>query len=82
MFSVLKVRKNQKPGDYSDPGRFKHPAGTMAKEYAGAIGEPVRNSASGGQSMPRAEKPAQPASIEVQVRKPSAHSGHGGHGEH
>ena len=25
MFSVLKVRRDQKPGDYKDPGWFKHP---------------------------------------------------------
>jgi hypothetical protein len=76
MFSVLKVRKNQKPGDYSDPGWFKHPAGTVAKEYAGPVGEPVRKAASDGQSMPRAEKKAKPEDIEVHVRKPSGHSGH------
>lgn len=79
MFSVLKVRKNQKPGDYSDPGWFKHPAGTVAKEYVGPVGEPVRKAASGGQSMPRAEKQAKPEEIEVQVRKPAGHSSHSGH---
>jgi hypothetical protein len=30
MFTVLKVRDGQKPGDYSDPGWYKHPAGTVA----------------------------------------------------
>jgi uncharacterized cupredoxin-like copper-binding protein len=30
MFSVLKVRKDQKRGDYKDPGWYKHPPGTVA----------------------------------------------------
>jgi FtsP/CotA-like multicopper oxidase with cupredoxin domain len=30
MFTVLKVRDGQKPGDYSDPGWYEHPAGTVA----------------------------------------------------
>jgi FtsP/CotA-like multicopper oxidase with cupredoxin domain len=30
MFTVLKVRDAQKPGDYSDPGWYEHPAGTVA----------------------------------------------------
>ncbi|MFM2036132.1 MAG: hypothetical protein RL459_1397 [Pseudomonadota bacterium] len=74
MFSVLKVRKDQKPGDYSDPGWFKHPPGTVAQAYAGALTEPARAKAEGGQSMPRAQTPA--SATEVRVRKPSSHSGH------
>ena len=35
MFSVVKVRRGQKPGDFSDPGWFKHPPGTVAYEYDG-----------------------------------------------
>lgn len=30
MFTVVKVRKNQKKGDYTDPGWYKHPAGSVA----------------------------------------------------
>ncbi len=30
MFTTVKVRKEQKPGDYKDPGWYKHPAGTVA----------------------------------------------------
>jgi hypothetical protein len=26
MFTVVKVRKDQRPGDYKDPGWYKHPA--------------------------------------------------------
>src|SRR5574343_805521 len=40
MFTVLKVRKEQKRGDYTDPGWYKHPAGTVAYEWTGALPEP------------------------------------------
>ncbi|MBU3672248.1 MAG: copper oxidase [Sinobacteraceae bacterium] len=42
MFSVVKVRRNQKRGDYTDPGWFKHPPGTVAYEYQGETPPPVR----------------------------------------
>jgi len=32
MFTVLKVRDGQKPGDYGDPGWYEHPKGTLAHE--------------------------------------------------
>lgn len=32
MFTVLKIRKDQKPGDYSDPGWYDYPQGTVAYE--------------------------------------------------
>jgi manganese oxidase len=35
MFSVIKVRKDQKPGDYTDPGWYQQPAGTRAYEWTG-----------------------------------------------
>jgi FtsP/CotA-like multicopper oxidase with cupredoxin domain len=72
MFTVLKVRKDQKRGDYSDPGWYKHPAGTVAYEWTGALPEPERSTSAGGQSMPTVNKP----NVEMTVRKPS------GHGEH
>ena len=74
MFTVLKVRKDQKPGDYKDPGWYKHPAGTVAYEWKGDAPEPVRNSSPGGQAMPAANKPGD---IEFKVRKPTGHGGHG-----
>ncbi|WP_029001689.1 multicopper oxidase family protein [Azohydromonas australica] len=74
MFSVIKVRRDQKPGDYSDPGWFKHPAGTVAYEWTGQLAEPERSSDAGRSAMPRADKGTAPT--EVQVRKPSGHSGH------
>jgi manganese oxidase len=41
MFTVMKVRDGLAPGDYSDPGWYKHPTGTVAYEVAAAeAGEP------------------------------------------
>ena len=37
MFSVLKVRDDQPRGDYRDPGWYRHPAGTVAREWTGAL---------------------------------------------
>ncbi|MEG1116032.1 MAG: copper oxidase [Janthinobacterium sp.] len=68
MFTTVKVRKDQKPGDYRDPGWYKHPAGTLAYEWTGAVPEPVRGQGAG--------KPAVKSGVEMTVRKPGAHSGH------
>jgi hypothetical protein len=73
MFTVVKVRKDQKPGDYKDPGWYKHPAGTVAYEWKGEPPAPARSSSAGGQSMPA---PNKPANIEMSVRKPSGHGAH------
>jgi hypothetical protein len=40
MFTVFKVRKDQKPGDYSDPGAYKFPAGTVAAPTSGTAPHP------------------------------------------
>jgi FtsP/CotA-like multicopper oxidase with cupredoxin domain len=37
MFTTLKVRAEQKPGDYSDPGDYKQPPGTQSFEYTGPV---------------------------------------------
>ncbi|WP_334187088.1 multicopper oxidase family protein [Noviherbaspirillum sp.] len=73
MFTVVKVRKDQKPGDYKDPGWYKHPAGTVAYEWTGSVPEPTRNKSPGGQLMTPVNKP----DVEMKVRKPT-----GGHGNH
>jgi len=73
MFTVVKVRKEQKPGDYKDPGWYKHPAGTVAYEWKGETAKPTRSGSAGGQSIPSAGKAA---NLEMNVRKPSGHSGH------
>ncbi len=74
MFTVVKVRKDQKPGDYRDPGWYQHPAGTVAYEWKGTLPEPPRSKSAGGQSMPAAQGTK---NAEVRVRKPD--NGHGGH---
>ena len=65
MFTTMKVRKNQKAGDYSDPGWYAQPAGTQAYAWAGALPE----AASAAKVNPG------PAP-ELKARKPSGHAGH------
>jgi manganese oxidase len=66
MFTVVKVRRDQKPGDYADPGWYKHPKGTVAYEWTGAAPEVSRQAG-----------PAPPAGdAGLSARKPSGHSGH------
>ncbi|MFZ6769448.1 multicopper oxidase family protein [Undibacterium sp. Di26W] len=74
MFSVVKVRKDQKPGDYKDPGWYRHPKGTVAYEYAGPVAEAPRQPADAHAGMKHG-KSATPE-VEVQVRKPQGHGGH------
>ncbi|HEY1059841.1 MAG TPA: copper oxidase [Limnobacter sp.] len=75
MFSVLKVRDNQKPGDYTDPGWYQHPKGTQAYEYTGEGLPPAPSSARSGPAAMKAQNmPA--TNIEVQVKKPVGHSNH------
>ena len=69
MFSMVKVRKDQKPGDYKDPGWYKHPAGTVAYEWKGTTPQATRSSSGGSQGMKAQNMPAK--EVEVQVRKPS-----------
>ena len=68
MFTTVKVRRDQKPGDYSDPGWYQQPKGTTAFEWTGPLAEPARFAAE--------EKAARSAAPPMQVRKP------GGHGQH
>jgi FtsP/CotA-like multicopper oxidase with cupredoxin domain len=72
MFTVIKVRKDQKRGDYSDPGWYKHPAGTVAYEWTGELPAPSRSNSAGSGSMPLKKTPE----VEVTVRKPGNHHGH------
>jgi FtsP/CotA-like multicopper oxidase with cupredoxin domain len=72
MFTLLKVRADQKPGDLKDPGWFKHPPGTVAYEWQGELPAAPHNTSPGGQLMQPIHKP----SMEMTVRKPAGHSGH------
>ncbi|MBE0627916.1 MAG: copper oxidase [Burkholderiales bacterium] len=74
MFSVLKVRKDQQPGDYRDPGWYRHPQGTVAFEWTGALAQPARFQSEDGQSMPPSSMPMK--NREVRVRKPTGRTGH------
>ena len=80
MFTVLKVRRNQRPGDHGNPGWFAHPQGTVAYEWTGQLAEPAREPSSGRAAMPPARRP--PRDVEVKVRKPSPRSSHEGHEGH
>ena len=66
MFTTVKIRKDQRPGDYSDPGWYKHPKGTIAYEWTGDV--PVASKA------PEAGKSV--SGVEMSVRKPQGHSNH------
>ncbi len=74
MFSVVKVRKDQKPGDYKDPGWFRHPKGTVAYEYDGPVADALRQPAEPQAGMKHGTHAA--PEVEVQVRKPQGHGGH------
>ena len=66
MFTVVKVRRDQQPGSYADPGWYQHPKGTVAYQWNG--------------ESPDVARPATPAStrrdVEISIRKPSGHAGH------
>jgi manganese oxidase len=74
MFSLIKVRRDQKRGDYRDPGWFQHPPGTVAYEWTGALAEPARSARGGGTSMKPAAQPQR--DVEVRARKPAGHGKH------
>ena len=60
MFTVMKVRPDQKPGDHSDPGWYPHPPGTVAWEWTGVLPAHATHSSAGAQSMPAATPKATP----------------------
>jgi len=66
MFTVMKVREDLAPGDYRDPGWYKHPQGTVAREVdVATAGTPQRQPGAGqapsmGQRMPGMKMPMQP----------------------
>jgi FtsP/CotA-like multicopper oxidase with cupredoxin domain len=66
MFTMIKVREGLARGDYRDPGWYKHPAGTVAREWTGAAPEAIR-------------APATPAADGEPVATVKRGGGHGGH---
>ena len=81
MFTTVKVRKDQKPGDYKDPGWFKQQPGTQAFEWTGNLPEPARfkaetanNGLVTGLNNPATEAPMKP--VELKVRKPMGNMNH------
>ena len=76
MFSMLKVRDDQPRGDYSDPGWFEHPEGTVAWEYTGELEEPARFRSERADAGAFAPSPRSPGEeVEVRVRRPRSRLG-------
>ncbi len=73
MFSVVKVRKDQAPGDYSNPEWFNHPEGTISHEIE--MDDNARRESDAGSGSMRLAKVSE-ETIEVKVRKPKSHNGH------
>jgi FtsP/CotA-like multicopper oxidase with cupredoxin domain len=69
MFTILKVRDDQPRNSYKDPGWYKHPKGSVAREWTGPAPAVVR---ADGQSSAPVPDPGKPA-----ARKPN-----GGHHQH
>lgn len=65
MFTTVKVREGLARNDYKDPGYFKHPKGTVAREVMNDL-PPVERS---GMTVPE-------GGMEMSVRKPTGHAGH------
>ena len=63
MLTVLKVREGLARNDYSDPGWYKHPKGTVAYEWSGDMPAAPRAPPSG----------AMQPGVELNVRKPQSH---------
>ncbi|KQV59470.1 MULTISPECIES: multicopper oxidase family protein [unclassified Duganella] len=67
MFTLMKVRPDQKKGDYTDPGWYKAPKGSTAYEWTGEVPPPV--------SAPGAVPPAGVKPVEV-TRDKKGHDHH------
>ena len=65
MFTVMKVRPDLKPGDYRDPGWYRPPAGTVAREWTGPAPQETR-----------APSAAPPSDVPMKAKKPEGHSHH------
>ena len=65
MFTTVKVRDGLARSDYKDPGYYKHPQGTLAREVMNDL-PPIE----------RSEIAVPDGGIEMSVRKPTGHAGH------
>src|SRR5258706_15984987 len=65
MFTVFKIREGLARDDYTDPGWFKHPTGSVAYPLTGEAPDAARN----GGAAPE-------GGVEVQVRKPTGGMNH------
>ena len=65
MFTTVKIREGQARNDYKDPGYFKHPKGTVAREVINDL-PPVE----------RSEMTAPAGGMEMNVRKPMGPMAH------
>ena len=65
MFTVVKVRPDVKPGDYGDPGWYRQPNGTVAREWTRAAVD-----------VTRASSAPEKAEVEMKAMKPGTHSHH------
>lgn len=69
---TFKVRRNQKPGDCSDPGWYAQPPGTQAFAWQNELPEPARFSA---ERLNTGEVPGlRRSALDMQVRKPGSAS--------
>ena len=77
MFSVVKVRRDQKPGDYSDPGWWaeRAPKGSVAHAVEAPSNAPSNAERREPMNGKRRE-PLEAAPLEVEVRKPGGHDHH------
>jgi FtsP/CotA-like multicopper oxidase with cupredoxin domain len=69
MFTVVKVREGLAKGDYSDPGEYAHPPGTVAYEWTGEL--PMAAKAP--------DAPVKTGSLEQKSATPAKASDHSGH---
>ena len=67
MFTVIKVRDDLAPGDFRDPGWYRHPPGTVARRVSGDpdFGSPTRRGT-----------PATPSTDTLPTPKRGGHEGH------
>jgi manganese oxidase len=88
MFTVLKIREGLGRSDYSDPGWYQHPSGTVAYEWTGELPPAHRAEAvvahahrntrapGAGHAAHAAPPAASTAERALRVRKPRGHAGH------